>query len=226
MSKDRQVFEQEWHPYQCRCKSCHHVRLMEQKVLDEFDEEMNHLEDEFQRTKVFTSTCQRYIETEWPGEEVDDPKNRLAGSPGRQAPDQNCNPNPHWSEWDAQQVPDRMGSLRQQCLNLNEVNVDTSVSYDGFNGIGSEHHTVLQNNDYENLDQNNSDCISRCDSFPNHRRRGNYDEGRGGGRQDFGDVNAAVYTEGRKKVKRSLTLRIKSSIKKRYHVVPSRHTVE
>ncbi|KAK4290266.1 hypothetical protein Pmani_036823 [Petrolisthes manimaculis] len=235
VSKDSLMFKPEWHPNQCRCKSCHHDRLMEQKVLDEFDEEMNHLEDEFQRTKVFTSTCQRYIEAEWPGEEVDDPKKCLAGPPGHQTPDQNCSTYPHWPEWDAQQVPDRMGWLRRPCLNQNVVDVDASLSYDEINGKECERHTILpsgHNDNHVNLHDDNplhhniNDCIDRRDSCFNQRRRGSYDEGRVSEEQQFGNVNAAVYAEGRKSVKRSLTVRIKSSIKKRYLVDPSSHPVD
>lgn len=59
-------FDQEWHPDQCGCTQCHHE---EQQVLSQFENEINRLEDEVQKSNVFTSTCPRHIETEWPAEE-------------------------------------------------------------------------------------------------------------------------------------------------------------
>lgn len=58
-------FDQEWHPDRCGCSECHHE---EQQVLRQFENEMNRLEDEVQKSNEFTSTGARHIETEWPAE--------------------------------------------------------------------------------------------------------------------------------------------------------------
>ncbi|KAG7161744.1 Supervillin-like 1 [Homarus americanus] len=58
-----QVFQQEWHPDQCQCTQCYHSR-QEAQVLRQFENEIDRLEDEVRKTREFTSTTERYIDTE------------------------------------------------------------------------------------------------------------------------------------------------------------------
>lgn len=254
-------FDQEWHPDQCGCSQCHHE---EQQVLSQFENEMNRLEDEVQKTNEFTSIRTRHIETEWPAEEdsslevsdhsAEPPQEALtirnpclphSAAQGRDEgtgrKEEGDSKDSRWTGRREQQkqgeaatsaTDDEVGlSFANEMYKQYEVRHvmheqwppaqawaepcgESDHHYQYSNGTHHHQHYQFDYNNYDSND-NDSDHLD-AENNNNYHDSQAWELGEGG---RFSAANQDRYNDcvSAKKSKRKLTLRVKDSIKRRYH---------